>query len=1668
MKRIRRIIAAVLIAVLTYSILGSSLYGVYAADSITLTVDSFTNKTLTFHWSQLTGAKTAVVAYHKPDLSSTTGPAIQVTATVPTGSSISIPGLEADYVYDIRVTVYGATNPDGSPSGSPIGEGLLFYLPSITFTSTAVSQEPEKVEGGGLEVGSKPKLKLSWKIPRVYYSGTDVPGDNNQFILATKAHAKKYMEDQLNAVYGDGRELSTLNFKINISTALGSINNGPTHATVLVDQQTDGGYQASVSQSSTTPAAVTIDETKSLASFELWGRADAASTVPTTAAINVLAHDGIFPGTVYYMNIKPIYRDSAKEDIQKTTITVGVPSESQNGSMLSGERAYTNTPIRFQLTKDSANNIYVKIYKINQGSLDLPRLYYQIQATDDPSIPGDWSVKKTLDDSYFSGATAVTVLAGVNPNNKVYYKIVVKSDSAVDRLESLPLPYTLTVDTSRPPLPIGLALEKRVLDVKQATVTSGTSISVKSTDVTISWDKPLNWDTAKNDLYFHFLLNTNQSELSKDVPLYVDNGTGPAIKLGDFNPEYRLVKYVSATSSAIKVEGNRLSYTINAFELFKGVNGDGTTEAISNPDNYPTFLLPNTAYYLQMYTTKVDDRGQSDKSKWSDRSVILSFTTLNGVERDVPLPMSFMLNANGKTAVAPILNYIELKFDKVSNLDWNNYVDDYDERNYKYYTYYDIYMNSRTNTEFLKVGSTQDTGDVGFTGHDDAQSTSIIAKISEFTTKSAIDVINRFGHNLQPNTTYYFKVRTRLVQVTSQGGIIVKEKESIDTAILPVTTIVLQVTPPDDSQRKPLAPTDFSIALDSSQQPLVSGNSVTFSWKRQEDDVIYQLIRTKLKVSPTDSAASYGSDPEYLSFLKEYDVLSDGSDNDKVYLDPAPPSGHTTQAGFSYDPVTDICTYTVDRVMYPNKLYYFSLKAIRVNAQRVPLSATTGGEPSSTSVWVSIPVTTSLIDAPASLEAVIAAELGFFWTDATSGLTAEDYSIYTKTSAESEYKLMNRSRATIVKDSDGRTYYGRITGLKVNTYYDIKVTKGSGTLVYEKTGMVTRDGYHELEIKWKGKTLDSYSRYDIAIMAEGGSEYTVLSSGDLEQYADKNGSVLPYYTEEVPQTVNSEALYYHARIKTMEVRLAGGIVTHQPLRSNVKYYIKVRAVKTDPVETDLISYSKYIGPVNVRTEFNQDDYDNTDREEQQKAVFLDRMEELEKGYYWRVSISDGTASRILLKGDRVSDAMKNSSGDTFTVDMTKLSININKDEIYVPVSVLKTMNSLSRNLAIRTASAELLLRPTTLDASANDQIKEVLERSDVKDLYMRLTIARSTTSSTPLPSSLARASDINELDIQAWGLSTTDSDLKQRFHDKLYDKDSGLVTEKLNMLQNSYVGTGTAASKLIDQYTQSLVEMIEKELSTYINTTLESVKLSNAVRDITTFGAPASANLAATGSKGVKQPYILYDDSAAWQKISSATVSGSYVRFNLVKTGKYVILTAQTVVNDVPSGYWAESYISKLTSKYDLSDVFTGINNGFMPENKATCTEVVLLYEKVTGKTAEDSGLDIRQKTAKLGLDGIISANALAKNVKRQETAAVLLKLFAVKKGVNAASLKPGGNIDIADESSIGDAYYSPVVLVVSMDIMSLDANGKFYPLNQMTRAELAAAFVRLLEKAGE
>ncbi len=1624
MKSLKNLLAVVLIVALISGPLPLFQQSVMAAViPVNIYVDSYSNGILTIHWDKMLGEKSFLISYHTPDGSEQTIQSNSVENTC------TISGLMNDYIYDIRVRIYS----DNDLGGNLIGEGLMYYLPRVSFYASRAEQTRVAIEGGGYEIGNIPRLNLKWSMPKVW--------DGDQFSYAHEEAAMNYVKDNLLAVYKNVIDVSTLNFRINLSSSLSTLNSGSSQSSVLVNYA-GTGYTAHVAGNQATTSKVFGPDENGLLSVDLIGRKDVTTSLPVPEEYGLPDGD-ILPGTVYYMNIKLSYQNN--DGISKYVTTVGDPDD-LNGSNLMGVFPYTYTPIRFQLSKDSADNVYIKIYKVNQGSLDLPRLYYEVQCSDDETIKGDWSIKKTIDDSFFASGSdsALTLISGVGANNKIFYRIVVKTDTTNDRLESMPMHYTLSEDTSKSPVPTGITIIGRTL-VSRTVEINGLPVLQKSSDITISWEKPANWDEIRantnkdDDVVYHVLLNMSEEE-NKSMPY-------PELKSGDtlygyFPMIYRRVLYFS--SKEVTENGNRLEYTIKGFNLFKGTYYNGLDENgtpvileknIDNSESYPDFLIPNKVYFMQMYTTNNIKRDSNENEDMSDKSVIVSFTSRAGDEIDVPLPKRLRLNINDADVTigdtTKVSNYIELQFDKV-DINWNNYIPD---TTVSKDVYYDLYMSNRPDLNSFKlIGTTEDlNGDVVFIGAEDVQSTSVRLVIRDFS--KGTEAYTIFGPNLRSNTTYYFVARTRLSAVGLET-----DKESTFTTLLPVTTVKAVIGEPDETSKKPYAPVDYKIAVDSEGNQILSSSRVTFSWTRDETDVVYNIICSSRRLDANEGPYEGANDAIYQSFIDNFGNIT---------LDP---SLENLPENFEYNQVSKECRFTFDEWLFPNKLYYFSIRAIKKDNEKLYSS------------WVSIPVTTKLIEQPAYLEAVTDVQLGFFFDDDELGTVAEDYNVYLKAEKDLKFNLINKNKYTFVKF--GTTCYVRMINLEADTYYDVKVYKDNDSiLVYTKEELKTRDSCHQIEIKWRG--LPEY-KYEISVMTSTDDSYILLDDGNLQEYTSAQGNILPYYAEKNFKTSGMVYEYYYARIKTIPVRLEDGTFEDRPLKSNTKYHIKVRAIKIDPVDASIITYSKYLGPVYIRTDFNQDDYDEEDNNTKTEATFLDKINKLEQALFWRINIGNAEENKLLLKGDRMINALENSGPQPFLLDVSYYARRASTDTIFIPVDVIAAMDTENRSLVIRTNGAEYSIRPNTFELGSRSEIEELEKNDNINEIYFMLNIGRNKSQQVSIPKGFKPVSDINDLEIKAVGTSITHKQLKSQIDDRIYNKNSGLVQEKLGELLKKVPAVDSNA---LDDIITDAIDEIELELSKFIYYKLEGGNgITPVVVDsapVKVFDNPILVKINYLEEPGLKQPYTRYDD-AQWQKLySSAVTASNNMVFNVVKTGEYAILLKEDNVEDLTDSYKQAPDIKLLLSKYDLSEVFGDLSS-FYPEDNVKVKEVILLYELVSGVERGSPGLSINQKAQKYGLEGLIGFGGVVRDVSRQETAKVVMLVYSSKTGVNVNSLIPNRSITAKDLAQTDSIYYKDVLICADLGLLGLNEEGRFNPKGTITRGELASAFVKVLKLTGD
>jgi hypothetical protein len=1674
MKNKLRLISVVLVLSMIFPALSGIIQPVFAADNpLNVYIDGngydSAAGTVKIRWDAVPGATNCTIVYHVP--TSTGYSTVQINSS-DTGSKIdlanntaTITNIKNDIIYDFDVTL--------TDSNGLTYEGKRYFLARISVYAEQVDQQSVPVSGGGVESGVYPAIKLTWNMPRVYVYNSILASGSMKY--ANESDALAQLDESI----------SKMNFTFNLEGGNTGSASGQGTVESIADVKVDwesGGYKATVSKDADTTrfSDVKWDSNTGKLSFYLFGVKDKKTIIPTKAEMDsctlpkgipesdrnfVLPHQEILPGTIYKVTMSSTYYNGSGDYVFPNTITAPLTK-----NPLMGTLDYTYTPVRFQLTKDSYNRIYVGIHRVNSGSVNMPELYYDVQTNTVPSNQdSSWTSRATIVDRSFGDQEyAITGFSGINPKNTVYYRIVVKSDSAADRIESLKLPYTMQEDTSRPPVPNNVSISN--VDLVLPGTSSG--ITDTSSDITIIWDKPSNWDQIRghleNDIYFHFAINVNDTDMDPNHtvtpdPMLEANGK----TYGQFEANYRLVKYVSANSrnedNTYKIrestDGLKLIYTLKGYELFKGEGIDSTTVYdIPNKDNYPTYLLPNKTYYLQMYTTLAADRGTfTDSSKMSEKSLATSFTTLSPNGRDVPAPKSLewvktTINPATPPAKTSLDATVQIRFDAL-NVDWSKYTSNKVVSNNE--VIYDLYMSTSTEpNSFQKIGTTDSSfpkGDVEFSAQTLSNATWFYATINKFTDTAQFENRKLFGNALSPNTTYYFMVKVRLRIVDSLTN--VTEKSSIGTKLLSVTTPRGEATIPDETGKRPVAPTDFAIATDSNGNPLVTGQSVTFEWTVKENAAAYNLIATTNKVA-SDTLATDNSillDNTYKSFISTFGNRDYDGDASKLSLDP---KNNPLPANFVYDSTTKKCRYTINTWLYPNKIYYFTLRAEVGNKS---------------SLWVSIPVTTSLIESPTKLQVVNDCELAFNWIDSMAGMTPENYSIYLKTSADKDYTQLTKAQFTIVKDDS--VCYGRTTSaakLKANTQYSIKIVRTTDNAVLSTITKFTRDDYHQIDVKWQGYRIDAYSGFEIAIKTEDDTDYTTLTnSEDLEYYADISTHNYPYYIEKDSSNLGTNYYIFNAKIKQAPKKLADGTIQHRPLSPNTKYYIKVRAVKTDSTNSVAVTPSKYVGPVDTRTEFSQGDYDNTDINTNITAKFLDMLDKLEQDVYWEVSKKNGITEKILVRDDKLNNILESLGNFSYTIDISQNPDYINNDEIYFAKNILDSLKSTGRSVIIKTRNTEYTIRPDTFNADEMDEFKNAKAATVWKDTYLKVNTIESKSIEPGTPANATAASTMSVLSVQAVVSRQTAADLNAQIKDKLYNDKTGIIQRKVAIIKSSGDALNKKTPEEINTYLNQLYDDLVSELSYYLEDTLNGTGYTSGILadkyNISQFSSPLGVRMLNT-AKSISNPYIIYGNGTNWQKLTkNLKYEKGYLSFYVSAPGKYAIFSAKDVTSTVSDKDSAKPYIAKLAANYDLTTVFPGADTSFNSDLNVTVKEGILLYELII-ESQNDSRTDAKIKAQNYGISKIINTANMYRNLTRQETAALVMKLYCQRTGADYDRLKTSYGRTIKDDNKINSKYAAAVYGCLQMNLMTLDSSSYFNPNAFVNRAEIVTVLEKMLE----
>lgn len=1695
-RAIQKILSVILIALLAAGFL-NPIQAVFAASNTsfkpTFTYDQQAGDWI-IDWLPIDGTSSVTVSWHDPASTSADKTVTQTALldTLVNGKNRIRIRFLPDYIYDLS---FSFTDQAGNPVSfrdrfnTQVTQDMIFFLADMTFEGTSFNDA--SYEGDGLldrsqdlsnpvtllESGKDPKITLRWKVPEIweptvgdFIDVTDTRVDLNR--LKTTPSSTVSIDDPY--------------FHISMNVV----------RDIVTSQAFRTGYNEA--------GKIIMRETgKEVTGFNNSG----AVTAPDGFVSYTLDQsNGITPGTEYQkINIR-LYLWNNAENRQITTSRLLTGFDSGQDFLIrntdnifqtiQGKVDSIFTPMRFDVTKIDVDKMEVRVYKIK--SRNYTELYYQVQDAGsvyellknttntgngiklpDASIPGssEWGsiiVEIPLDQD------------GKHPEH--YYRVIVTDGDAHTPMGSLAIDLRmLGNDTGKPPVPREIKVETTYAAKREVTYynrqAEGEKIKIPTTDLKISFEKPLQWRTRlwgdiqsepdnENDFVFHILLNTYLTDNVKNMETRVlEDQEGRKVTVFVPVKEKRVLTISKKQLYEDPIDSSRLVYELDGTELFRDLAQSKSLAFENNEDydvngrsDYPEFLLPNTRYFLRMFSTRLKD---SDAVRWAEQSGLdeisyispaVSFTTFPSKDPPLPLP-NLVLKAlepepdpvTGK----PSFKGISVSFSKIlEDNDWKEYTQIIENRK----IVYDLYISETTDEGsfvLLESSHMEPNGPLQTLYPDENPNSGISTVVTRFPAGG--------GEPLKPNTTYYFKMQAKMYVSNETEPFLVSDFTPIKSA----TTPRIDLDDLDDLERKPRTPVEFSVLVKDGV-PQLTDARVTLYWQHAETDVTYEMVCTKERM---DDNYNYAADEFNKAFLEAFRVS--GADN-VLGIDVSKSSYN-----LEYDAVSRAVRLTAERFLVPNTLYFFSLRAVRNRGQ----------ENASYSDWVCIPVTTKMVAPPDYIEAVYDVQLGFKM-NLTANVKQEEIRILLKKSYQSDaYQVeVNRSKYSVVKD--GSVYYVRLYDLEPDTWYDIQpyYLSGNEKIWYDgrdkiwsniersPVKMKTRNTLNEIEVRFAGEDLYDYfleirnDKDDDYIRLEYHSDASKSDFGYwLTDGTEAEGVIDGFYREKITSYVAEGLTHkyvYYAKISQARVKKADGTYVRQPLLSNTRYYIKAWARN--------IADSAHIGPATVKTDFSQDDYDKDHGKDVIKDLFESRADGLTKKLYFTVNEPDKTANRVLLKGSMISGLLAISGPSGVTVDISGEKPETAKDIILIPMDILTALQKTNNRLTIRFAESELTLTAETVNT---DVLKKAADAYGMKEAMLELVVERKQTGLAEPPQGMMAGSKVLEINMRAVGMRRTYAEMNEIIYDILKEPEAKgpfkygiLERELLKLLGQKEILTYKTQAEL-DGVISQVIETIEEELSLYIKDILDGGRGFSASRitskELQELSGSMKLKMLHDGSQSQARPMVLPTGASVWQEPSGVKAwLFPYVLVNCKVSGQYAVFTATATTIAIPdTNGVVNPDLKRLSLKYDLQKVF---GKTLYPGDYVSKESAVSLFEVVTETGNETLGMSVPSKINYYRLEKLLPAGGLKTNVNRQQAVSLVVEIYAHKTGVSADALRPSTHRYIRNASAIPDPIYNRLVIALDLGLTELESDSTYKGESFVTVEEILKEIIMVLDLLGE
>ncbi len=969
---------------------------------------NITDNSIALEWESILNADTYQVSYDKEYL----GARQTVSKDVYT-TETTINNLYPGFVYEFRLN---ATDQSGQELITPSVQDDYKVKAMTGIANFEAHKIDEVISENMTETGTNPGLMLTW--------------DKLQYF------------DEINNTYAEIPK-EQIDYEINIRKSKSSTADTVERFRIEYSnsdsryylRRWDGSQFVSVDVASETEYALDTDDDD--ITFNWTKVADELSGI-IDVQTGQLKESALSPGSIYYIQLYPRFNTSGEFANVKYVET-------------ELEKDFVTTYLHIELVRHSTDNAMMTVYRVrNDGSfVTVPNFMYEFWVGPE---------QNNLNRSYYereedAGSAAESYIDAFLANTASfsnYYMVTATADETSDGddpivLTSQKLQVNLSqVGTSLPPMPENM----EIVDVSLNEDKTAPIIKIR-------WDKPSNYEQMVSDgnYQYHLLLNTAIDDLydNSDVPIteklydLEDNFLGSydikyreAINVPIQNGALEIVEVDDLLSGELNTGSERLEYTLTGENLFT-----------DSEDNYPQTLLLNKVYYLKMYT----EVETTDGDITSNNTLPITFTTPRYRENKPTLPSLISITEVTDSS-------IQLAWEKV---------DIEDEAFFETVTstvYYEVSLSRKQDREVVELDELEDEGagkygafeDPVFTitneGSSDLVSFLSSERSGEIETTINGDNPDDVDQTLDPNTTYYILVRTKVV--SDDGGY--DPVYSSYSQTLTATTLKTEIEGPSDDEIYPLAPDDFAIAEDVEGNLLIDNYSVTLNWSdvNDSDSVTYNILRTERSV---ENISEWDGEPaslpaEYMAeMISEEDISSSYREDTEDYL------------------------LTLDDLL-GNKVYFFSIRAEKT-------VVIDGEESVYYSDWITIPVTTLILEAPTGLSVVEVEdddedyddfnkyhEVKITWKGFkqynSDDVKRYDFDIAIKADDEDDYTIISTTDTGRIENlkswqngvmvgTNYEWYSTIISDLKSNTKYSIKIriVDADGTSVSKFTEIVT-------------------------------------------------------------------------------------------------------------------------------------------------------------------------------------------------------------------------------------------------------------------------------------------------------------------------------------------------------------------------------------------------------------------------------------------------------------------------------------------------------------------------------------------------------------------------------------------------------------------------------------